>query len=64
MTTMEKLIFLKQHGVSLTYIAKQVNCSQQALGMWIKGQSKVSARLEKDVENAIQVFVGEMEGLK
>lgn len=64
MNTLEKLIYLKEHGTSLTYIAKKAKCSPQALTMWIKGKSNISLRLEEDIIEAIKILVQEMEALK
>lgn len=64
MTTLEKLIYLKEHGTSLTYIAKKAKCSPQTLTMWIKGKSNISLRLEEDIIEVINVLIRELEELK
>lgn len=64
MTTREKVIYLKQHGTTVAYLAKQVNCAAQTLTQWVKGDKQISMRLERDVEIAIQALLNELEELK
>lgn len=60
MTTCEKVIFLKEHGTTITYLAKQVNCATQTLTQWVKGEKQISARLERDVNIAIDKLIKEI----
>lgn len=64
MTTLEKLIYLREHGVSMTYLAKKVKCAPQTISHWVKGEKNISQRLEKDLEYAIIELAEEMEVLK
>lgn len=60
MTTHEKLCFLRDKGVALNHIAKMVDCAPQTITQWAKGTRNISARLEKDLENAIVSYVREL----
>lgn len=64
MTTKEKMIFLVNHGVKIIDMAKRVNCNQTTLGRWLRGETNISSRLEKDLELMIQQFIAELEQLK
>ena len=54
MTTKEKMTFLVNHGVKIVDMAKRVNCNQTTLGRWLRGETNISSRLEKDLELMIQ----------
>lgn len=64
MTTREKIEFLTSHGVKVVELAKRVNCNQTTLGRWLRGETNISSRLEKDLNNMIVQFVEELEILK
>lgn len=58
------MTFLVNHGVKIVDMAKRVNCNQTTLGRWLRGETNISLRLEKDLELMIQQFIIELEQLK
>ena len=64
MTIKEKIEYLVSHGVKVVELAKRVNCSQTTLGRWLRGETNISSRLEKDLNQMIQDFIQELEILK
>ena len=64
MTTKEKIELLVNHGVKITELSKRVNCNQTTLGRWLRGETNISPRLEKDLNEMIIQFVKELEILK
>lgn len=64
MTTHEKLIFLREHGMTLRYIAKRAECSPQVLTNWANGNVSISARLEKCIKEAMEAIIEEIGGCK
>lgn len=64
MTIKEKIEFLIEHGIKVVELAKRTNCSPTTLGRWLRGESNISSRLEKDLNNMIIQFVEELEILK
>ena len=63
MTIKEKIEYLISHGVKIIELANRVNCSQTTLGRWLRGETKISSRLEKDLELMIQQFIAELENI-
>lgn len=67
MTTREKVLYLKENGITITHIAKITKCAPQTLNNWIKGERTISARLEEDLEQAIETIVkkiGKVRGIE
>ena len=64
MTVKEKIEFLTAHGIKVVELAKRVNCNQTTLGRWLRGETNISSRLEKDLNNMIIQFIEELEILK
>lgn len=64
MTIKEKIQFLISHGVKIVELANRVNCNQTTLGRWLRNETNISARLEKDLNEMIQQFIIEIEQLK
>ena len=64
MTTKERLLFLTNRGVKITEFASRVKCHKNTLSMWLRGESNLSARLERDINNAINLFLKELEEIK
>lgn len=58
------MTFLVNHGVKIVDMAKRVNCNQTTLGRWLRNETNISSRLEKDLELMIQQFIAELEQLK
>lgn len=61
MTVKEKVEFLINHGVKIVELAKRVECSQTTLGRWLRGETNLSSRLEKDLNTVIIHFIEELE---
>lgn len=64
MTTKERLKYLYNHGVPLTEFAKRLNCSKTTLGRWLRGESNLSERLERDLNSEINKYLSELEEIK
>ena len=64
MTIKEKIELLVNHGVKITELARRVNCNQTTLSRWLRGETNLSSRLEKDLNNMIVQFMEELEVLK
>ena len=64
MTTKEKIEFLVNHGVKITALAEKVGCNKTTLGRWLRGESNISIRLDKDLNLMIQEFIKDIELLK
>ena len=56
MTTLEKLIYCKEHGVAISYIAKLSELNPATLTKWIHGEKGISKRNEKMIELTLQNF--------
>lgn len=54
MTTREKMFFLRDNGVSTAQIARMARCSPSTINNWMRGQTKISIRLEESIDNAIE----------
>lgn len=64
MTIKEKIEYLISHGVKVVELAKRVNCNQTTLGRWLRGETNISSRLERDLNNMIIQFINELDKLK
>lgn len=64
MTTKERLIFLYERGVPLTEFARRVNCNKTTLGRWLRNESNLSTRLERDLDTEIDKYLSELEGIR
>jgi len=54
MTTLEKLQYCKNHGISVTYIANQLELSPATLTKWLRGEKGITKRNEKAIELTLQ----------
>lgn len=54
MTTLEKLQYCKNHGISMTYIANQLELSPATLTKWLRGEKGITKRNEKAIELTLQ----------
>lgn len=54
MTTLEKLQYCKNHGISITYIANQLELSPATLTKWLRGEKGITKRNEKAIELTLQ----------
>ena len=64
MTTKDRLSFLIARGMTISEFARRVNCNKNTLSQWLRGVSNISARLEKDINNEINLFLQELENIK
>ena len=64
MNTKEKVEYLVERGVKVTTLADRVGCNKTTLGRWLRGESNISSRLDKDLNIMIQQFIEEIESLK
>ena len=64
MTTKERLSFLYERGVPLTEFAKRLSCSKTTLARWMRGETNLSFRLERDLNNEINKYLSELEAIK
>ena len=64
MTTKERLKYLYNHGVPLTEFARRINCSKTTLGRWLRDESNLSLRLERDLNNEINNYLSELDLIK
>lgn len=53
MTTLEKLIFCKDHGISMSYIASLAQVAPATITRWVKGEKGISKKYEKDIDHAL-----------
>ena len=64
MTVKEKTQFLTKRGVSITELAKRVECNKTTLGRWLRGETNLSKRLERDLEQAISSYLTELDEIR
>lgn len=60
MTTKEKLIFCKDHGISISYIASQVNMVPASLTKWMRGEKGMLKKNEDIIEATLRQFAAEI----
>jgi transcriptional regulator with XRE-family HTH domain len=61
MTVKERLKILYEHGVPLTEFARRVSCNKTTLGRWLRNETNLSPRLERDLDTAIDIFLSELD---
>lgn len=60
MTTLEKLQFCKEHGISINYIAELTELNAATLTKWLRGQKGITKKNERHVELTIQKLAKEI----
>lgn len=60
MSTREKLIFCKEHGISISYIARCLDLAPATLTRWMRGEKGITVRNEKLIEQTLQNIVKEL----
>lgn len=60
MTTKEKLIFCKNHGISISYIAEKVNMVPASLTKWMRNEKGMLKKNEDAIEATLQQFAAEI----
>lgn len=64
MTTKERLLYLTDRGFTVTELARRIECSKSTLGRWLRGETNLSARLERDVKIGINQLLQELDVIK
>lgn len=64
MTTKERLLYLIDRGFTITELARRAKCSKSTLGRWLRGETNLSARLERDVKIEINRLLQELDVIK
>lgn len=64
MTTRDRLLYLLDRGFTAAELARRVECSKTTIGRWVRGETKLSARLERDVNVAINQLLQELDVIK
>ncbi len=57
MNTLEKLIFCKEHGITIKYIADMADVVPSTLSQWVKGEKGISSKTKLRVDKAINALV-------
>lgn len=60
MNTKEKLIFCKEHGISLSYIASKAKIVPATLTKWIRNEKGISKKNLLTIEEVLQSFANEI----
>ena len=64
MSTKERLIYLYERGIPLTEFARRVNCNKTTLGRWLRNETNLSARLERDLDLEIDIYLSELDKIR
>ena len=57
MNTLEKLQYCKNNGLSITFIANEINLSPATLTKWLRGEKGITHKNENLIEFALQNIV-------
>ena len=60
MNTLDKLIFCKEHGVSMSYIASRAEVVPATITRWIHGEKGISYKNERDIELTLRKLAQEI----
>lgn len=61
MTLQEKIIALKNHGISLSYLAEQTEIVPATLTKWIRNEKGLSKKNKEHLELTLQRFLKEIQ---
>ncbi len=64
MTTKERLKYLYDRGIPLTEFARRLECSKTTLGRWLRGETNLSDKLERKLNNEINTYLSELDKIK
>lgn len=53
MSTLEKIIFCKEHGISISYIASRADVVPATITKWIRGEKGISQKNERIIESTL-----------
>lgn len=60
MSTLEKLAFCKEHGISISYIASRARVVPATITRWMRGEKGISKKNEEDIELTLQNLAKEI----
>ena len=60
MNLKEKIQYLVDRGVTITEFARRVDCNKTTLGRWLRGETNLSKRLEKDLAEVLNNYLTEI----
>ena len=60
MSTLEKLIFCKEHGMSMSYVAARARVVPATITRWMRGEKGISKKNEEDIELTLQNIAKEI----
>lgn len=60
MNTKDKLIFCKEHGISISYIASRANVVPATLTKWMRGEKGMLKKNEMLIETTLQELAKEI----
>lgn len=60
MSTLDKLIFCKEHGISMSYIALRARIVPATITRWVRGEKGISKKNEEDIELTLQNIAREI----
>ena len=55
---------LAKEGITRYELAKRTECNKTTLGRWLRGETNLSKRLEKDLNEVINNYLTELEQIK
>lgn len=64
MTTRERLSYLIDKGFTIAEFSRRIECNKSTLGRWLRGETNLSARLERDVKIEINKLLQELDVIK
>lgn len=64
MTTKERLEYLYERGVPLTEFARRLDCNKTTLGRWLRNETNLSMRLERDLDKEIDTYLSELDKIR
>jgi len=64
MTVKEKMLYLTSRGITITEFANRVNCNKTTLGRWLRNETNLSKRLEKDLNEEINKYLAELDKIR
>lgn len=64
MTVKERMLYLTSRGVTITEFANRVKCSKTTLGRWLRNETNLSKRLERDLNEEINKYLTELDEIR
>ena len=60
MSLKDKIQYLVDRGVTITEFSRRVDCSKTTIGRWLRGETNLSKRLEKDLTKVLEDYLTEI----